>query len=382
MRKLLILTLLLGIGLLPLVPVSAQTQVEIPALTGEYAVGRMTYDWTDAARQDPFLTTGEQSREVSVKVYYPANTVQGVTSTAYAEGLEVDVLAMAQHLPIDVVQTYLRAHAVTDAPLSAAASTFPVVLFSGDISGTALYYTSLLEDIASHGYIVVAISHPYSNQFAVLSDGRVAFAVENANPDAAKGAAGRDQVGAVWTADVQFVLTQLEQLNSDDKRFAGHLDLTRIAIIGHGFGGGVALNLAASDTRIAGAISLDGRVLGESATKILSNPAMFIDPASDSLRPADEKSALDEIKGKSTDILYNLQVTSTSGTTFATDLDLFNSIFATDRKTDFAAVSSPSSILRFYTVAFLDKHLQGLSVPLLDSTENILSGVQLEIAQP
>ena len=37
----------------------------------------------------------------------------------------------------------------------------------------------------------------------------------------------------------QFVLSQLEQLNKDDQRFAGHLDLTRVAIIGHGFGGAV-----------------------------------------------------------------------------------------------------------------------------------------------
>jgi predicted dienelactone hydrolase len=233
MRKFISIITALVIGLIAIAPAAAQTQVLLPALTGTYAVGRVTYDFVDAARQDPFLTDSKPSRELSVKVYYPADVAQRAASTPYVEVVEVDVLAMTLHLPTDVVQSDLRAYAVTDAPLSAAALTFPVVLFSGDISGTALYYTSLLEDIASHGYIVAAISHPYSNQFAVLSDGRVAFAVESANPGAAKSAAGRDQVGAVWTADMQFMLSQLELLNRSDNRFAGHLDLANVAVIGH-----------------------------------------------------------------------------------------------------------------------------------------------------
>lgn len=380
MRKLLLVLTALLISLMTIVPAAAQTSVTIPAPTGEYAVGLVTFDWADSTRPDPFLTAAQQPREVAVKLYYPAQKGAATNPTPYAEGLEADVLALFLHYPVDVVQSDLRAYAVTDAPLSDAAANYPVVLFTGDIGSTALYYTSLLEDLASHGYMVVALAHPYSSQFAVLSDGRVAFAVENANPDAAKAAAGRDQVGAVWTADVQFVLGQLEQLNKDDQRFAGHLDLTHVAIIGHGFGGAVALSVAASDTRFSGAISLDGRVLGDTTSKILNSPAMFIDPTSDSLRPAEEKTALDQIKANSTDTLYNVQVAATSGTTFATDLDILSSVFATEPKTT-DTVSSSSSILRSYVEGFLDKHLKGESVPLLDGSNENLTGVEVEIVE-
>lgn len=366
------------------VPALAQTQVQLPPLTGDYAVGRVSYDFADSARQDPFVTASKESREVAVKIYYPAEGTQKDASTPYAEGLEVDALALALHYPINVIQTDLHAHAVTDAPLSNAVTTYPVVLFTGDIGSTALYYTGLLEDLASHGYIVVALSHPYSNTFTVLSDGRVAFPVTSGSADTAKAAAGRDQIGAVWTSDVGFVFAQLGKLSSDDKRFAGHLDLAHTAIIGHGFGGAVALSVAASDSRFVGGVSLDGRVFGDTASKTLNSPVMFIDPASASLRPADETTALEQIKAKSTSILYNIQVTNSIGSTFATDLDTLNGVFATPIKADAstAAASSPASIIQAYIEAFLDKHLKGEDVPLLDSAANAQSGVQVEIVSP
>ena len=372
------------LALMSIVPALAQTQVQLPPLTGEYAVGRVTFDFVDTTRKDPFVSGSKQQREVAVKVYYPADAAQAGTSTPYAEGLEVDALALALHYPIDVIETDLRAHAVTDAPLSKAVATYPVVLFTGDIGRTALYYTGLLEDLASHGYIVVALSHPYSNTFTVLSDGRVALPVSSGSADTAKVAAGRDQIGAVWTADVGFVLKQLGQLNGSDKRFAGHLDLAHTAIIGHGFGGAVALSVAASDSRFLAGVSLDGRVLGDTASKTLTSPVMFIDPSSASLRPADETTTLAQIKAKSTGTLYNVQVSDASGATFATDLDTLNGVFADATQADAsaAAISSPASILRSYVEGFLDKHLKGKDVPLLDSPANALPGVQVDVVAP
>lgn len=378
----------IAIGLLvlmPVIPALAQIQVQLPPLTGEYAVGRVSYDFADSTRQDPFVPASKQPREVAVKVYYPTDAAKAGASTPYAEGLEVDALALALHYPIDVIETDLRAHAITDAPLSSAAATFPVVLFTGDIGSTALYYAGLLEDLASHGYIVVAVSHPYSSTFTVLSDGRMALPVSSGSADTTKAAAGRDQIGAVWTADVGFVFAQLEKLNSDDKRFAGHLDLAHTAIIGHGFGGAVALSVAASDSRFVGGISLDGRILGDTASKTLDKPIMFIDPSSASLRPTDEATALEQIKAKSTSTTYNVQVANSVGSTFATDLDTLNGVFADTTKSDAnaaATVSSPTSVVRSYVEAFLDKHLKGESVPLLDSTTTTHEGAELDVVEP
>jgi hypothetical protein len=117
--------------------------------------------------------------------------------------------------------------------------------------------------------------------------------------------------------------------------------------------------------------------------KTLNRPLLFVDPANNSLRPTDERAALDQIKGKSTNTLYTVQVAGTSGTTFATDLEAINNVFGTGRKAgaSVAAANSPLSILRSYTVAFLDQYLKKLPVSLLDSTANTPTGVQMEIIE-
>lgn len=291
--------------------------------------------------------------------------------------MEVDALATDLGYPPDIVAGYLRVHAMTDAPLSDAAQLCPVVLFAGDVSHTALYYTSLLEDIASHGYIVVALSYPYSNSFTVLSVGQIAFATSGANADTAEGTTGRDQIGGVWVADALFVLNQLGQLNTSDVRFTGRLDLNHMAFIGHGLGGAVMLNVIASDNRFGGGISLDGRVLGSSVGAGLNRPVMFVDPAANALHLAAEKTLLDQIKANSISTVYNIQAINGVGTTFGTDLDVLSGVFATTTNSD-----NSIGIVRSYTEAFLDKYLKGLAVPLLDSATNALAGVQFEITEP
>ena len=44
------------LALASVVPALAQTQVQLPPLTGEYAVGRVTFDFADTTRKDPFVT--------------------------------------------------------------------------------------------------------------------------------------------------------------------------------------------------------------------------------------------------------------------------------------------------------------------------------------
>ncbi len=66
---------------------------------------------------------------------------------------------------------------------------------------------------------------------------------------------------------------------------------------------------------------------------------------------------------------------------FATDLETINTVFGTERRTDanVAAANSPISILRSYTVAFLDTHLKGETASLLDGRTEPLAGAAVEI---
>ena len=68
----------------------------------------------------------------------------------------------------------------------------------------------------------------------------------------------------LWTQDVSFILNRLEQLNKQDEqdRFTGRLDLERIGMFGHSYGGATAPRCAEGFS-YQGAINMDGTLYGE-----------------------------------------------------------------------------------------------------------------------
>src|SRR5207244_7460681 len=91
-------------------------------------------------------------------------------------------------------------------------------------------YVGLVEDLASHGYIVVAIAHPHDAGIVQFPDGHVV--VPKAQMDIAAAL-------AVRVADTRFVLTQLARLGRSGF-FAGMPDLDQVGMFGHSLGGASA----------------------------------------------------------------------------------------------------------------------------------------------
>src|SRR5207245_1492441 len=99
-------------------------------------------------------------------------------------------------------------HASASPPVSAERPTWPVLVFLPGWGSPREDYSGLCADLASRGYVVVALSHPYESAVSVLADGRVVGV-----------AAGASIVGAnmadmtpIRAADSRFVLDQLGHL--------------------------------------------------------------------------------------------------------------------------------------------------------------------------
>jgi pimeloyl-ACP methyl ester carboxylesterase len=165
-----------------------------------------------------------------------------------------------------------KTHAVDDAIISEERPNFPVVLFLPGFSAMPTDYTALLEDIASHGYIVAGINPTDFVPVTVFDDGRKVYApVWNPSLyDIEKGY-------AIWVRDMIFVLNQISAQNKDPRSpFFGHLDVMSVGAFGHSFGGAASAGACHLDPRIRAGMNLDGAFHGDRSTWTFAQPFMLV----------------------------------------------------------------------------------------------------------
>ncbi|MER7343669.1 hypothetical protein ABT403_38400, partial [Streptomyces sp. NPDC000075] len=82
-----------------------------------------------------------------------------------------EALARGVGLPGFLIDGVPRAHsrAVFNAPVADGGGRLPVVLFSPGSGGVRTQNTAWAEELASHGYVVAALDHPYDSAAVVLS---------------------------------------------------------------------------------------------------------------------------------------------------------------------------------------------------------------------
>lgn len=243
--------------------------------TGPYGVGTTAVHIVDAGRPEPFSTEVEH-RELMVQIWYPALISPDSPRAPYVEGTDVVGPAIASRfgLPsfllghLDLVRTaaYLDAPATTDGP-------FPLLVFSHGLRGLRVQNTSLMQQLASHGYVVAAVDHPYANLLTVFPEERVVFYDHQAvmPPEMTVTQAGTRLID-VWAHDIAFVVQQLAQWSqTPDHPLRGHLDPTRLGLLGHSTGGGAAVQACAALPQCDAALALDGWI-EPLAPQILQDP--------------------------------------------------------------------------------------------------------------
>jgi predicted dienelactone hydrolase len=223
--------------------------VELPTPTGPLPVGRAS------------VTPGE----FRLWIWYPAATaapagayVPAATRTEWERARP----GFINFLTADLSK--VRAHSAHDVTLSAAEARYPVVMLGGGGSGTSgLSFSTLAEDLASYGYVVASV------------DGAA-----GRNPELCVGRADEEECATeVMTPLVGRIgraLDALRDLSTDDARFKDKLDLARVGIVGHSFGGAQAAQFCSQDPRCAAGIDIDGRLFGSVVQVGLSVPFMFL----------------------------------------------------------------------------------------------------------
>jgi pimeloyl-ACP methyl ester carboxylesterase len=153
------------------------------------------------------------------------------------------------------------------------ATSMPVVLFSGALSTSRLIYSSMLQNIAAAGYLVVSIDHPYDSDIVEYPNGTVVMGV-NIDSDAELALALSTRVG-----DIAFMRQQMDNATVTDMFFPGQMrgrTSPKTAAIGHSFGGAAAATAMLQDHAIGAGLNLDGSMFGEVLTAGLDRPFVLM----------------------------------------------------------------------------------------------------------
>jgi hypothetical protein len=128
------------------------------------------------------------------------------------------------------------------------------IIFSTGMGVPRHIYTIMYEELASYGYCVFSIDHPYDAAAVEFSDGTVAYSRVPTNLT--------DEVTEkffqIRIKDVRFVADQLENF-----RRSKLMRLDQIGAFGHSLGGASAAGAMIGRTRIKAGINMDGGIWGE-----------------------------------------------------------------------------------------------------------------------
>lgn len=235
--------------------------LEVPEPTGDYPVGRTRLFWTDQSRPEAHTEDPSDKREVVATLWFPAEEGTGVRA-GYVERLSqtADGLVSSGELSRAAVQglRLVRDPARVGAKISPAKESYPVVILSPGNLTNVEFYASIAEDLASHGYLVVGVDHPYQVAAVELAGGKVAVydAAAGEGPDAAA-AKIRERV-----ADLRFVLDRLDEMRAAGDGIGRRMNLERIGVMGHSNGGIAAVETCRVEPALGGCLNLDGQMAG------------------------------------------------------------------------------------------------------------------------
>ncbi|WP_328580651.1 alpha/beta hydrolase family protein [Streptomyces sp. NBC_00370] len=243
---------------------SGAARFNLPRPSGPWPVGASAYRLVDETRSDPWVTAPPY-RELMVSVRYPAARTAGMPAAPQFLPGEAAGFAAANNLsgvPGDAVDwAATRTHARQEAPVARQGGPFPVVLYSPGVLDPRSLNSTLCDDLASRGYVVVTVDHTYEATAVEFPGGRVATTVIPAEfaatgQDPVKVIALLEKVTAVRVADTRFVLDRMPALLR--RAVGGAADPHQVGMFGHSAGGFTALETMYEDSRIRAGVNLDG----------------------------------------------------------------------------------------------------------------------------
>ncbi len=213
-----------------LLPAILFPQYKEPKVTGSHQVAICEYTWEDKSRLETYRNDGS-NRCVTVKVWYPKE-----------------------------------------------AGSYPLLAFSHGATGMIDSNFSTCQELASNGYIVVSIGHPYQAIMVEDTSGNTTYIdstfLTNVMTDNGADTPEHNQLVynnsqewlAIRTGDINFVLnTMFAKKEAGEAAPFSSIDTDKIGLFGHSLGGAACVEVGRLRDDIDAVIDLEGTMLGEYA---------------------------------------------------------------------------------------------------------------------
>jgi hypothetical protein len=265
----------------PAVASTAPIQLTLPAPTGPDQIGTVSLHLVQAGRPDPWVPG--RTRELMISLTYPARHAGRYPTAPY---MEAGAWASLQKSDFSLGPALVPQTAAHEgAPVDRRPGGLPVILYSPPSGGDRTFNTTLVQDLASRGYVVATVDHTYSDDEVEFPDGRVARRVlpaEQTPQQITAEVAQRDK-------DMRFVLDELTAIehgaNPDAEHrtlpdgLRGALNLNEVGMVGMSLGGATAAATMLDDSRIKVGVDLDGTLFGPVVASGLSRPFLLLSNA-------------------------------------------------------------------------------------------------------
>ena len=365
---------------------------EIPIPGGPESIGTLTVQLTDNEREEVYDNNRIGSREFVVQVWYPSQSTGTSAPVPWNENWEVvaPAISMEMGLPswfLDHTR-FTMSHSTEAPPI--ASGTFPVIIYSHGWSGVRTDTLNQIENLASHGYIVIAPDHAYVAAATVLEDGEVVHQNPDVLPDLEEGGEEVEEdayqeaatlLVATQAADLVTILDGLEA--GDTGPFASvveNADLNRIGIYGHSTGGGAAIKTCLEDERCGAVLAMDPSVtplIPEDLQLTMTQPALYL--RSEEWRGSGDDALVSGIAARGQEVTYSVGVEG------ATTNDFVMIPLLTPLADQFGwkgpiSAGRVITIVDNYLLGFFDVFLLGTGPAQLESVN--FKGVEVSVFDP
>lgn len=272
----------------------------LPEPDGKYAVGTQSFETKDESRLGVLAEEKTIARRVKIKVWYPAKPSPHSVKATYwdSEGFWEKSVSLAQNFGFSsFIYTHLNSVQTNSKKNAAIAQTtelFPLIVFSHGFWSYLEQNTALMEKLASHGYVVISMSHVRDSATVTFADGSsvAPYFYDENNPhhnalDQALDKSLRAFMGSPthelrtsaipafekatkqhriyesflnWRDDMLFAVKEFQSGHIPDllKTIRERTDFNTIGTVGMSFGGTMAATYCHIENRCIAAVNLDG----------------------------------------------------------------------------------------------------------------------------